>query len=359
MASSSVGSSVPNNNDHHDLLMLDRFHRWMAFHDRSYPNDDEKLHRFEVYRHNIEYIERTNRDGGLGYQLGENDFTDLTSEEFAARYIGGLTADDSKVITSLAGDVSEGYVADGGEDDIDPAKLQIAPPSSVNWLLAGAVTPAKSQGRCGSCWIFAAVATVESMHQIATGELVDLSEQQVLDCDDDLDQYGCKGGQEKDALLWIKKKFGIVTEVTYPYKARSLHIIPECRYNFAKNARRVGRMSTVMEVYPAGSEAALTTAVARQPVAVGIEANANMQFYNNTSGIYTGPCGTKLNHAVVVVGYGRDNVNGVDYWIVKNSWGSDWGQDGFFLMRKGADGPNGLCGIVRESGVYPIAWKTS
>ncbi|KAG8043831.1 hypothetical protein GUJ93_ZPchr0458g22613 [Zizania palustris] len=85
MASSSVGSSVPNN-DHHDLLMLDRFHRWMAFHDRSYPNDDEKLHRFEVYRHNIEYIERTNRDGGLGYQLGENDFTDLTSEEFAARY---------------------------------------------------------------------------------------------------------------------------------------------------------------------------------------------------------------------------------------------------------------------------------
>ncbi|KAG8043834.1 hypothetical protein GUJ93_ZPchr0458g22533 [Zizania palustris] len=323
LASSSAGGSEPGN-DQHNHLMLDRFHRWMAFHGRSYRDDDEKLRRFKVYRHNVEYIEKTNQDSGLGYQLGENGFTDLTNEKFAARYIGGRIANnDSKVI-------NEGYVADVGKDN--PVKLQVSPPpKKVNWWKKGAVTPAKDQGDC------------------------DLSEQEVLDCDTEPGQRGCQGGQEKEALLYIRKKFGIVTEVAYPYKARAVYN-PKCYNNFAKTARRVGAIyTTVVEVLPAGSEAALTTAVARQPVAVGIEANANMQFYNNTSGIYTGPCGTKLNHAVVVVGYGRDNVNRVDYWIVKNSWGSNWGQDGFFYMRKGADGPNGLCGIVRESGVYPLA----
>ncbi|KAG8043832.1 hypothetical protein GUJ93_ZPchr0458g22362 [Zizania palustris] len=348
LSSSSAAGSAPGN-DHHDLLMLDRFHRWMAFHDRSYPNDDEKLRRFEVYRHNVEYIERTNQDGGLGYQLGENDFTDLTNEEFVARYIGGLIVDDSKVITTLAGDVSEGYVVDGGEDD--PAKLQIAPPrppKNVDWREKGAVTNATNQGKCGSCWAFAAVATVESMHQIATGKLVKLSEQEVMDCYSGYPLKGCKGGEPLDALQKIKQNRGVMTEESYgQYKGQQL----TCRSFRKTDAGRVGKIKWVRKV-SSETEEALTLAVAHQPVAVAIDGNnTNIQHY--TSGIYTGPCTTELNHAVVVVGYGREAVSAVDYWIVKNSWGSNWGQNGFFFMRKGADGPYGLCGIVKERGVYP------
>ncbi|KAL5216311.1 hypothetical protein ABZP36_007712 [Zizania latifolia] len=341
LASSTGGAGAPGNG-HHDLLMLDRFHRWMALHGRSYPNADEKLHRFEVYWRNVEYIEGTNRDGGLGYELGENEFTDLTSEEFVARYTGGLIADDRAVITTQAGDVSEGYVADGGEDD--PAKLQIAAPPNIDWRKKGAVTPAKNQYKCGSCWAFGAVATVESQHKITTGELVSLSEQEVLDCDRS-DQQGCKGGWPKNALEWIKAKGGVLTEDAYPYVGYQHQYC-----NASAAGRRVGKIVAVRQLV-AGSEAALTTAVAGQPVAVGIEANDNFQHYE--SGVYTGPCTTQLNHAVVVVGYGRDG-NGVDYWIVKNSWGQTWVQKGFFFMRKGADGRYGLCGIVKTGGVYPV-----
>ncbi|KAG8050613.1 hypothetical protein GUJ93_ZPchr0009g2250 [Zizania palustris] len=347
LASSSYDYGAPGNG-HDGLLMttLDRFHRWMDLHGRSYPDADEKLRRFEVYRRNVEYIDSTNRDGRLGYELGENEFTDLTSEEFVARYTGGLIANDSAVITTPAGDVNEGYIADGGEDD-DPAKLQITPPN-VDWRNKGAVTPVKNQNPCNSCWAFAAVATVESQHKIRTGELVSLSEQEVLDCDRN-DQRGCGGGWAKNALEWIKAKGGVMTEAAYPY------VTYQQQYCYSSAAaRRVGKIVAVRQL-AAGSEAALTTAVAVQPVAVMIEAkinNYNMQHYRG--GIYEGPCTKEVNHVVTVVGYGRDDVHRTDYWILKNSWGQKWGDKGFMYLRKGADGRDGLCGIVKTGGVYPV-----
>ncbi|KAL5215042.1 hypothetical protein ABZP36_004194 [Zizania latifolia] len=238
----------------HGLLMLDRFHGWMARHGRSYPSADEKLRLFEVYWSNVEYIEATNRDGGLSYELGENEFTDLTNEEFVARYAGGVIADadaDDAVITTLAGDVSE------GEDDLI-TKLSVALPSSVDWREKGAVTPVKNQRQCGSCWAFATVAALESHHQITSGELVSLSEQEIVDCDRaaSLNQLGCKGGSPLKALAWVKAKGGVITEDAYPY-------------------------------------------------------------------------------------------------IVKNSWGQTWWQNGFFFIRKGASGRYGMRGIVGLGGVYP------
>ncbi|KAL5213947.1 hypothetical protein ABZP36_003099 [Zizania latifolia] len=332
----------------HGLLMLDRFHGWMARHGRSYPSADEKLRRFEVYWSNVEYIEATNRDGGLSYELGENEFTDLTNEEFVARYAGGLFADvdadaDDTVITTLAGNVSEGHVVDGDDDLI--TKLPVALPSSVDWREKGAVTPAKNQRQCGSCWAFAAVAALESQHQITSGELVSLSEQEIVDCDraGSVNQLGCKGGWPIKALEWVKAKGGVITEDAYPYVGQQ----QQCKTNAA--GRRVGKISAVRRLQ-AASEVVLAGAVARQPIIVGINSGGNLQHYK--SGVYTGPCTTKANHAVVAVGY-ANNVNGVDYWIVKNSWGQTWGQNGFFFMRKGANGRYGLCGIVSVGGVYP------
>ncbi|KAG8043830.1 hypothetical protein GUJ93_ZPchr0458g22607 [Zizania palustris] len=175
-----------------------------------------------------------------------------------------------------------------------------------------------------------------------------MSEQQVLDCEPSQD-LGCLGGWIGAALLWIKSH-DITTEDCWPYDGRlGFCTIHTCAW------RRKFKIKEVMAVYPVGSEEAFAWAVARQPVAVTISANeTNLQFYNKSSGVYTGPCTGELNHAVVVVGYTRDAISGMDCWILKNSWGPKWGDNGFFYMRKGADGRNGLCGIVKANGFYPV-----
>ena len=324
-----------------DLLMLDRFHGWMALHGRSYPSADEKLRRFEVYRRNVEYIEATNRDGGLSYQLGENKFTDLTNEEFVARYTGGAFSEvdvgDDPIITTLAGDVSEGSRAENGRR----SALQLNPPLQIDWRQRGAVTPAKDQGRCESCWAFVAVGAVESLHQIKTGELVGLSEQQLVDCDSR--DGGCDGGNPKRAFHWIVNNGGITTESDYPYVAKK----GQCR----ADSNVAVRISGASYVLPYNNETVLAKYVAQQPVAVLMDASGdNLQHYE--SGIYTGPCNTSLNHGLLAVGYGV-SAEGVQYWIVKNSWGQTWGQNGFMLMRKGADGRKGLCGIATYA-AFPV-----
>ncbi|KAK3129444.1 hypothetical protein QOZ80_6BG0479660 [Eleusine coracana subsp. coracana] len=209
--------------------------------------------------------------------------------------------------------------------------------------MSGAVTPVKDQGRCGSCWAFSTVAVVESIHQIRTGKLVSLSEQELVDCDT-LDA-GCDGGIAYRALRWITSNGGITTESDYPYTG----VTGACdRSKLSNSAVAIAGLGRV----PTRSEAALASAVAGQPVAVSIEAGGpNFQHYKK--GVYNGPCGTKLNHGVTVVGYGQEE-GGDKYWIVKNSWGEAWGDKGYIKMRKDVAGvPEGLCGIaIRPS--YPV-----
>uniref|UniRef100_A0ACD5W3F7 Uncharacterized protein n=1 Tax=Avena sativa TaxID=4498 RepID=A0ACD5W3F7_AVESA len=130
----------------HDPVMLDRFHQWMSAYGRSYPSLAEKLRRFEVYRHNVDLIDASNRDTErLGYELGENEFTDLTNEEFLARYVGGGNGAGGGIITTLAGDVAEGTVSSYGGNLTTASDL----PRQFDWREHGAVTPAKQQGTCG------------------------------------------------------------------------------------------------------------------------------------------------------------------------------------------------------------------
>uniref|UniRef100_A0ACD5UGV8 Uncharacterized protein n=1 Tax=Avena sativa TaxID=4498 RepID=A0ACD5UGV8_AVESA len=333
-----------------DLLMLDRFHRWMTTHGRVYPSVDEKLHRLEVYRRNVEFIEASNRESErLGYELGENEFTDLTNEEFSARYTGGalVPKDDREdsggaivdgIITTLAGDVNEGHRMSTADLN---SSLSVAP-KSFDWRDHGAVTPAKNQGGCDCCWAFAAVATVESLNKINGGELLDLSEQELVDCSV-ADQNGCKPGYIDDALKWIQNKGGAVTEAEYSYQAR----VGVCKTT-QTGAKRVAAITDVKLV---DGELWLRVAVLKRPVAVGIDAQGAV-LQNYKTGIYKGPCTTTTNHAVVLIGYGVSD-NGEEYWILKNSWGEGWGQKGFFFMRRGADGPEGLCGVARW-GTYPV-----
>uniref|UniRef100_A0ACD5TZB5 Uncharacterized protein n=1 Tax=Avena sativa TaxID=4498 RepID=A0ACD5TZB5_AVESA len=346
VARCTVSSSLPGATfgTGHDPVMLDRFHRWMSAYGRSYPSPSEKMHRFEVYRRNVDLIDASNRDAErLGYELGENEFTDLTNEEFLARYVGGGAGAGASggIITTLAGDVAEGMVSsyDGNMTTASD------PPRQFDWREHGAVTPAKQQGTCGCCWAFAAAATVESLNKIKGGELVDLSVQELVDCmSADPFRSPCTTGSPDNALDWIKSKEGLLTASEYPYVAKR----GKCATS--ADARRVGKITGVRSVEML-SEEALALAVLETPVAVRIDASGPV-FQNYKSGVYKGPCSTSHNHVVTLVGYGVTGA-GEEYWILKNSWGQEWGQKGFFFMRRGADGREGLCGVA-IFGVYPV-----
>nr|BAJ91836.1 predicted protein [Hordeum vulgare subsp. vulgare]BAJ96948.1 predicted protein [Hordeum vulgare subsp. vulgare]BAJ97337.1 predicted protein [Hordeum vulgare subsp. vulgare]CAQ00108.1 papain-like cysteine proteinase [Hordeum vulgare subsp. vulgare] len=330
--------------------MAQRFRRWKAEHSRTYATPEEERHRLRVYARNMRYIEATNGDAGAGltYELGETAYTDLTSDEFTAMYTSRappLSDDDDDLpmtmITTRAGPVA---AAGGGGWLQVYVNESAGAPASVDWRERGAVTAVKNQGQCGSCWAFSTVAVIEGIHQIKTGKLASLSEQELVDCDK-LD-HGCNGGVSYRALQWITSNGGITSQDDYPYTAKDDTCDTKKLSHHAASISGFQRVAT-------RSELSLTNAVAMQPVAVSIEAGgANFQHYRN--GVYNGPCGTRLNHGVTVVGYGEDEVTGESYWIVKNSWGEKWGDNGYLRMKKGIiDKPEGICGIaIRPS--FPL-----
>lgn len=185
---------------------------------------------------------------------------------------------------------------------------------------------------------------MEGLNQIKTGKLVSLSEQELVDCDTEFDE-GCEGGLMDTAFDFIKSHGGLTTEANYPYKATD----GKC------NTKRAAVNSVSIhghENVPANNEKALLAAVAHQPVSVAIEGGGfDFQFYSG--GVFKGECGTDLDHAVVVIGYGVEKKDGSKYWLVKNSWGTGWGEKGFMRIKRG-DGPKeGLCGIAMDAS-YPI-----
>jgi len=221
-------------------------------------------------------------------------------------------------------------------------------PSSVDWVSSGAVTAPKNQGQCGSCWTFSTTGALEGALKIATGKLVSLSEQQFVDCSHEGGNNGCNGGS-MDSAFSFSEANAVCTEDSYPYKAAAgTCAASNCTAGIAK-----GKVIGFKDVPPRDLDA-LMEAVSKQPVSVAIEAD-QMAFQLYKNGILSKECGSKLDHGVLLVGYGTEN--GTDYWKVKNSWGASWGEQGYIRMQRGLS-LDGECGI-KLGATYPVVASAS
>lgn len=304
------------------------YESWLVKHGKFYNAIGEKDNRFQIFKDNLKYIDQHNAAGDRSFKLGLNKFADLTVDEYRLKYVGGKKKSGRKVTGKVK---SDRYVVKSGD----------VLPESVDWRTKGAVAPVKDQGNCGSCWAFSTIGSVEGVNQIVTGNLTTLSEQELVDCDTSYNE-GCNGGDMDYAFAFIVKNGGIDTEADYPYTAKD----GKCD-STRKNAKVVSIDG--YEDVPVNDESSLQKAAANQPITVAIEGGGrDFQLYE--SGVFTGSCGTSLDHGVVVVGYGTED--GKDYWIVRNSWGPEWGEQGYIRMERNIKDKKGKCGIAMEAS-YP------
>jgi len=293
---------------------------------KSYSNIQELEERFNVFRNNLRKIIAHNMDTTQNFTMGVNQFADLTPDEFKKTYIKGvqgpLTSYGCKTFSSSA----------------------VGAPVSIDWRVKGAVTSVKDQGQCGSCWTFSSTGAVEGAWAIAKGQLVDLSEQELVDCATGIayGSYGCNGGQMEGAFKFVMQ-YGQCSLTSYPYTSGVTKTGGTCSNS---KCTAVAHITSCSDVKP-NDQLSLKGAVAMQPVSVAIEADtAYFQLYS--SGVLTSTkCGTNLDHGVLVVGYGSEN--GQDYWLVKNSWSSSWGESGYVkIARSSSVSDPGVCGIAMQ-----------
>ncbi|KAA8528693.1 hypothetical protein F0562_036048 [Nyssa sinensis] len=305
----------------------DLFEAWCKQHGKVYSSEEEKLYRLKVFEDNYAYVTHHNNMGNSSYALALNAFADLTHHEFKTSRLG------LSVFAALRFNVGSSSQVPSVVQDI---------PSSVDWRKSGAVTHVKDQGSCGACWSFSATGAMEGINKIVTGSLVSLSEQELVDCDRSYNS-GCGGGLMDYTYQFVIENHGIDTEEDYPY------IGGERSCNKQKMKRHVVTIDSYRDV-PSNDEKQLLQAVATQPVSVGI-CGSERAFQLYSKGIFSGPCSTSLDHAVLIVGFGSEN--GVDYWIVKNSWGTNWGMDGYIHILRNSGNSQGVCGINMLAS-YPI-----
>lgn len=292
---------------------------WKAQHGKTYATMGEEKARFAIFMDNFHHILKFNAES-KSVKLAMNHFGDLTGEEFKEQNSRcAHIEDDEELVRS-------------NTVKFDTTNL----PTSVDWRTKGVVTPVKNQQQCGSCWAFSTTGVIEGYYAIKNGKLLSFSEQQIVDCDTTC--YGCGGGWPYLAVEYAAQN-GLETESDYPYTAMD----GTCKYSKSKAVQTNNGYAFVTP----DSANDLMAAIVNSPVSVAIEADQSVfQFYS--SGVISSGCGDGIDHAVLAVGY--TTVSGEQAYIVKNSWGTSWGDQGYVYIS--TDGsPNqgeGVCGILYQ-----------
>ncbi|MBN3300017.1 CATS protein, partial [Amia calva] len=300
---------------------------WKKTHSKYYRSQVDEGERRILWEKNLQMISQHNLEASLGmhtYELGMNHLGDMTTEEVLAMLAG----------TQIPQDFQRGATSF--------TRSSGAPvPDAFDWRDKGCVTEVKNQGACGSCWAFSAVGALEGQLKLKTGSIVDLSPQNLVDCSSKYGNKGCNGGFMSHAFQYVIDNQGIDSDSSYPYKA----VDGQCQYEATHRAANCSSYKFL----PEGDENALKEALATiGPISIAIDAKRpSFIFYR--SGVYVdASCTQDVNHGVLAVGYGT--LDGQDFWLVKNSWGTTFGDQGYVRM---ARNKNNQCGIALY-GCYPI-----
>ena len=303
-----------------DTIMFQQFQKFIKKYHKRYASINEYLARFEVFKRNVMAAFTEN----ASYQTGITKFSDLTQQEFAKTYLN-LNYDAMAVA------------------NFNPYVVQVknAAPDAWDWREKGYVSPVKDQGSCGSCWAFSTVGNLEGLYYKEKQTMVTLSEQMLVDCD--TYDSGCNGGLMENTFTWLKENGGIMTDTDYPYKGRK----GTCQSDETKYVdmqitgyTKLGSGSSTWD--PVDEDEIKEFLYETGPLAVALNANPLQTYSSGILDKTSSQCPTSgMNHAVTMVGYGHDDSEDKDYWIVKNSWGKNWGEDGYFRIRRGT----GCCGI--------------
>lgn len=299
------------------------FQDFIIKYDKEYSSIEEFQEKFEIFKQNQKIIKKISpkklSNGEFNpnqLRFAPNQFSDMTQEEFKEKYLN-LDVEQLRAMRE-----------DPSVRNLEPTITEI--PESFDWREKGVVSPVKNQGDCGSCWSFATAATLESQYLMKTGKTQILSEQQLIDCD--TTNKGCHGGVMTKAYKYLQTS-GLMTSADYPYQAKDKLT---CRYKEEKAVIKVKSWGIAEK----NEEKIKALLVEKGPLSGAVNA-LPLTFYS--SGIFD-PwfdflCPSSVNHAITIVGYGKED--GTEYWIIKNSWGKKWGENGYFRLALG----RGLCGI--------------
>ena len=301
---------------------FDHYNRHLKKYNKYYDTTADYWTHYYAFESNMDRIEEHNSRES-SWKLGENNFTDLTFEDFKQVYLGSNPTKSTKNYPLFI-------------------KGNLSNVTNVDWRVEGLVTGIKDQKQCGSCWAFSAVGSMEGAHAKKTGNLVSLSEQNLVDCSQNYGCEGCSGGWMNAAMEYVHYNGGIDTEDEYPYEAQD----GNCMYKKNESGATV---KSVVNITAGDTDALLNAVSTIGPISVAIDAEYDFQLYK--SGIYKSTECSKesLDHGVLIVGFG-ENSKGEKYYIIKNSWGTSWGVDGYIYWNR--DIPN-MCGIAQAAS-FPI-----